>query len=185
MKKGTKIILGVIIVLLIVVIGVLAYMYVKTEKETKTQKAIIGTYNFYYELTDYEYPGEENKVLYSLTLFKDGTYCYDYGFIANMGEYGNYTIDGDTLILNKWFEHGSDVSVTAATGETRLKINKDGSITDTNSHFDRIFWDNSYKKPESVTMQRASKEIEDNMSDMNIPQAVKYCLEIMYGSNNQ
>ena len=74
-----------------------------------------------------------------MTLFENGTYRYDYGFFAMGGTYGNYTIEGDTLILNKWFNHGSDVGATATTGEIRLKINKDGSITDTNSHFDEMF----------------------------------------------
>lgn len=177
MKKGIKIILGVIIVLLIAIIGVLAYMYVKSEKMVKTQKDVKGVYETYYEVIDYEYPEDGNKALYMLTLYENGTYCYDYEFFAAMGEYGNYTIDGDTLILNAWFDHGSDVSVNPVVRETRLKINKDGSITDTDSHFDKIFWNNKYKKPESITMTRASKEIEDEELSIGITEIVKKFIE--------
>lgn len=142
-------------------------------------KDLKGTYQAKYEVTDYEDPNEKT-IVYSLTLYENGTYLYDYSFIGQIGEYGNYTIDGDTLTLNAWFDHGSDVGATATTRITKLKINKDGSIVDKDSHFDRIFMpENNYKKPESYTMTRASKEIEDEMEKINITERIKERLYIV------
>mgnify|MGYP004558498539 FL=1 len=65
----------------------------------------------------------------TLDLFEDGTYDYEENSDAAYGYYGTYTIDGDKIILNQMFSHGSDVGVSPEKKQINGTINKDGSIT--------------------------------------------------------
>lgn len=71
---------------------------------------------------------------YWLFLYENGTFRYENATPFASGEIGNYTIVGDAIILNYWFNTGSDAGLTATEGTKTLKINADNSITDSKPH---------------------------------------------------
>lgn len=73
-----------------------------------------------------------NDVFYGLYLHENGTFAYTNAVHAESGVTGNYIIVGDTIYLNYLFATGSDAGLDLTEGKRELKINKDGSITDSN-----------------------------------------------------
>ena len=99
-----------------------------TEKTTYTFNDLEGVYE-YSEKT--KIAGEKATYYYKLTLFKDGTYEYvesDTVVGVPFGTIGNYTIDSEKVVLNSWFETGSDVSLTLKSEQKSYSINKEGTI---------------------------------------------------------
>ena len=101
-------------------------------KEEKESKKITGEYKAEIKGEDLEARDPEEGALYDLTLYKDGTYEYEWIYYSSNGTIGNYYIEDDTLILNAWFTTGSDISVTATNTQIKLTLNDDGTISDTN-----------------------------------------------------
>ena len=92
-------------------------------KKQYTFKELTGHYG--YEDTK---GNNGNGIYFRLILNENGTFEYRYNELL-AGFYGNYTIDGDTIILNKWNSVGSDPKKLFVNGTIKFKINNDGSIT--------------------------------------------------------
>lgn len=169
-------------VLLVAVIGVLSYMYVNKATATKTPKDIKGVYEFEQKIENLD-----NESLYCiLALYENGTFHYEHGSFANSGEYGNYTIDGNTIILNNWFRHGSDVGAYAITGETRLKMNDDGTISDSTDYFSEDIKNNNWNvKDVNIKLTRASKDKEDEILKVNVNDMIKNVLFLTNETSKQ
>lgn len=77
----------------------------------------------------------EDEAFYSLYLFENGMYKYEYGVMVPSGTIGNYVIEGNKIILNELFSTGSDVSTTVIPEKTMItiSINEDGSLADNNN----------------------------------------------------
>lgn len=98
----------------------------------KSYKDIAGFYTAKVKLNDNS--GEEAG--YYLYLWKDGTYNYRYSIYASSGTIGNYIIENNVITLNKWFTTGSDITVEATSGDMKIILNSDGTLTDTNNLLD-------------------------------------------------
>lgn len=132
----------------------------KANTKTYTYDNIKGTY----EVTKKFKTGEDSDVAYyDLYLYADGTYVYDYVTElagAPFGIMGNYMINGNEIILNKLFSHGSDVGVTKDKGQIKLTINNDGSLTDKNN----LLEDNKLK---NVKLQKKSTSISKDVQSLS------------------
>lgn len=116
-----------------------------------TPKDISGIYTYSKKLD------EQTQVSYLLILYPNGTFDYDHSVYAAGGEIGNYVIDGNTIILNKLFYTFSDASIDATSGESKLTINDDGSISDSNKYFDLSDYNVDLS---NVKLNKASKQQE-------------------------
>ena len=67
-----------------------------------------------------------------LNLYDNGVFTYTFAHYAPFGTMGNYYIDGNSIILNTWFNTGSSAELDVAKGSKTLTINADGTITDNN-----------------------------------------------------
>lgn len=92
-----------------------------------------GINNVYYDSADAEIPCE-----YKLYLKEDGTFDYHIVFDNDSGFCGNYIINGSEIVLNKLFSYGSDVGITSVSGQVKLKINSNGTITDSNKYYEEF-----------------------------------------------
>lgn len=79
---------------------------------------------------------------YHLYLYENGTFRYEYGIEYPNSIIGNYIIIGNTLILNKMFKGGSSTDLSTTSGEIKLEINADDTITDKNELISDIIADN-------------------------------------------
>ena len=105
---------------------------IDNKEESKNQyEKIKGTYEYITE----NYPGHEGiYVWFKLALKEDGTFNYHTAVDNHSGFCGNYIINGSEIILNKVLNYGSDVSMSVVNGQVKLKINEDGSISDSNNY---------------------------------------------------
>jgi len=92
-----------------------------------------GINNVYYDSADAEIPCE-----YKLYLKEDGTFDYHIVFDNDSGFCGNYIINSSEIVLNKLFSYGSDVGITSVSGQVKLKINSNGTITDSNKYYEEF-----------------------------------------------
>ena len=109
-----------------------------------------------YKVTkNFQLPDSTEKVdaIYTLILYSNGTFSYGISWQSETSLIGNYIIDGDTLILNKLFEGGGDIGRRTTSGELKLKINSDGTITDTNNILD-------FSALANVTLKKVSDQLE-------------------------
>ena len=88
-------------------------------------KDIAGEYRFEYLNED----GLDYDPEYHIFLAQDGTYGIG-NFAIDIGESGNYTIDGNKIILNQIFAHGNDTSLSIVKNTKVFQINSDNTITD-------------------------------------------------------
>lgn len=108
----------------------------KVEIENQYEKLkgqYYGINNVYYDSADAEIPCE-----YKLYLKEDGTFDYHIVFDNDSGFCGNYIINGSEIVLNKLFSYGSDVGITSESGQVKLKINSNGTITDSNKYYEEF-----------------------------------------------
>ena len=73
---------------------------------------------------------EDIDINYELYLYENGTFDYQSYAMASNGVIGNYIIVDNNIILNYLFRTGSDAAIDATEGQKVLKIDEDGSITD-------------------------------------------------------
>ena len=73
---------------------------------------------------------ENSNKHYVLNLFENGTFLYENYIDIQSGIIGNYTIIDNTIILNYWFRTGNDASLSVISGQKKLNINENNSITD-------------------------------------------------------
>ncbi len=75
----------------------------------------------------------DSTAQYELCLLDNGTFSYHYMTEIDHALWGNYIIVNDEIILNQLFTTESDAGIHAIEeGKIKLKINSDGTITDTN-----------------------------------------------------
>ena len=135
----------------------------KVDNENKYEK-IKGEYyginNVYYDSAEAEIPCE-----YKLYLKEDGTFDYNVIFDNHSGFCGNYIINDSEIILNKLFQYGSDVSLTAVEGQVKLKINQDGTITDSNKYYEEF-------SVKDIILTRRTTEITESLK-LHIDSAIR------------
>lgn len=102
---------------------------VNEETKSYSYKDIKGLYRFAKEI-------QNSDVRYDLYMYDNGTFEYMYCFDTEASIIGNYIIEDNVIILNKIFAGGNDVGLGTTTGQIKLKINSDGTITDTNNLVD-------------------------------------------------
>lgn len=143
-----------------------------------TPKDISGIYTYSRKLD------EQTQVSYLLILYQNGTFDYDHSVHAAGGEIGNYVIDGNTIILNKLFNTFSDASIGTTSGEIKLTINDDGSISDSNKYFDLSDYNFDLS---SVKLNKVSKqeETEHIRYQYSINQIIDNCYISNKASKNQ
>lgn len=147
-------------------------------KKTYSYNDIKGWYTYEKILTEDDSYG----VFYHLYLSDNGTFSYTNCFIASRTMIGNYIIEGDNIILNKWFQMGSDVEMRTTTGKIVLKINSDGSISDTNK---LIELGEKYQNVDlsNVTLKRDSSEKMKDEPDINKNINDNYVIQYMDNKN--
>lgn len=118
-----------LLILLVIISGLVLclWRYRKAAIQNFSYSTLAGNYAYTKQTTS------EDNVTYYLKLFEDGTYIYEYSYIDAEGEFGNYYISDGYIVLNKWFDHGSDIGIYANSGKTKLKINNTQELIDTNS----------------------------------------------------
>lgn len=100
---------------------------VDNSKSTYSYDNIKGIYKYSKKLN------ADSTAQYELFLLDNGTFSYHYMTEIDHALWGNYIILNDEIILNKLFTTESDAGIHATdSGKIKLKINSDGTITDTN-----------------------------------------------------
>lgn len=100
---------------------------VDNNKSAYSYDNIKGLYNYNKKLN------ADSTAQYELCLLDNGTFSYHYMTEFDHALWGNYIIVNDEIILNQLFTTESDVGIHAIEeGKIKLKINSDGTITDTN-----------------------------------------------------
>lgn len=97
-----------------------------------------------------------------LYLYTDGTFYYQFNVRYARGVIGNYIVDGDSIILNVSFSHGSDIATRMEFSTIILSMNS-YVITD----YDPLYFanDEEYSSIDSVSMEKkASFTDDDNAS---------------------
>lgn len=114
-------------------------------------KDVKGVYKY---TTQDQLNGENFDIECILYLYEDGTFNYSHEGVIGQAILGNYILDNDTIILNKLFRHGNDLSLGTAKGQLRLKLNSDETITDSNNSF-------GIEKTKNITLAKISKSEEE------------------------
>lgn len=110
-------------------------------------KDITGAYKF---TKQEKVNGENIDIECILYLYDNGTFGYSHMAMIEQGIMGNYIIEDNTIILNKLFRHGNDLSLGTTKGQLRLKINEDNTITDSNNSF-------GIESTKNITLKKVSE----------------------------
>ena len=101
------------------------------ENKKYTYEDIVGIYYTNAVITG---EGKEFDEDFDLILNDDYTFVYELTFPSGHRIYGNYVIDGDTIILNYLYHQGmGDASIIGVQHKNYLKINSDGSLVDSDN----------------------------------------------------
>ena len=115
---------------------------------------------------------------YELCLLDNGTFSYHYMTEIDHALWGNYIIVNDEIILNQLFTTESDVGIHAIEeGKIKLKINSDGTITDTN---ELLKVEEQYKKLfKEIKLEKSSnKDDIDVLNNTSINKQIKSTLSM-------
>ena len=99
---------------------------IETEKENEVAESNSKVYTYEEIKGVYGYKGKNKEELY---LKEDGTYNYEENQDAAYGYFGNYIIDGNKILLNQMFYHGSDLGIGVDEKQIKGTIDEDGTIT--------------------------------------------------------
>ena len=101
---------------------------------------IKGVYTFESEKFD-GVNGKDSQVAYKLFLYENGTFVYYKAYAINQGEIGNYTIDGNKILLNVLFYTGSDMAIRVIEKEDlkTLIVNDNETIEDSSSNIKELY----------------------------------------------
>lgn len=99
---------------------------IETEKENEVAESNSKVYTYEEIKGVYGYKEKNKEELY---LKEDGTYNYEENQDAAYGYLGNYIIDGNKILLNQMFYHGSDLGIGVDEKQIKGTINEDGTIT--------------------------------------------------------
>lgn len=118
----------------------------------------------------------DSTAQYELCLLDNGTFSYHYMTEFDHALWGNYIIVNDEIILNQLFTTESDVGIHAIEeGKIKLKINSDGTITDTN---ELLNVEAKYKKLfKEIKLEKSSnKDDIDVLNNTSINKQIKSTL---------
>lgn len=150
----------------------------KTENKTKENKGensnkksysysdVKGLYEFEKKIDD------EFSAFYTLYLYENGTYKYQYGVEVPEGTIGNYIIEENKIIMNALFATGSDVGAHATSGNITLNINEDGTLSDKNGVI-KVQDTNISNTLNNIKLQKTSQEKEKKYLE-DIPSINKF-----------
>ena len=112
----------------------------------------------------------DSTAQYELCLLDNGTFSYHYMTEFDHALWGNYIIVNDEIILNQLFTTESDVGI-------KLKINSDGTITDTN---ELLNVEAKYKKLfKEIKLEKSSnKDDIDVLNNTSINKQIKSTLSM-------
>lgn len=120
----------------------------------------------------------DSTAQYELCLLHNGTFSYHYMTEFDHALWGNYIIVNDEIILNQLFTTESDVGIHAIEeGKIKLKINSDGTITDTN---ELLNVEAKYKKLfKEIKLEKSSnKDDIDVLNNTSINKQIKSTLSM-------
>lgn len=120
----------------------------------------------------------DSTAQYELCLLDNGTFSYHYMTEFDHALWGNYIIVNDEIILNQLFTTESDVGIHAIEeGKIKLKINSDGTITDTN---ELLNVEAKYKKLfKEIKLEKSSnKDDIDVLNNTSINKQIKSTLSM-------
>ncbi len=120
----------------------------------------------------------DSTAQYELCLLDNGTFSYHYMTEFDHALWGNYIIVNDEIILNQLFTTESDVGIHAIEeGKIKLKINSDGTITDTN---ELLNVEAKYKKLfKEIKLEKSSnKDDIDVLNNTSINKQIKFTLSM-------
>ena len=120
----------------------------------------------------------DSTAQYELCLLDNGTFSYHYMTEFDYALWGNYIIVNDEIILNQLFTTESDVGIhTIEEGKIKLKINSDGTITDTN---ELLNVEAKYKKLfKEIKLEKSSnKDDIDVLNNTSINKQIKSTLSM-------
>lgn len=120
----------------------------------------------------------DSTAQYELCLLDNGTFSYHYMTEFDHALWGNYIIVNDEIILNQLFTTESDVGIHAVEeGKIKLKINSDGTITDTN---ELLNVEAKYKKLfKEIKLEKSSnKDDIDVLNNTSINKQIKSTLSM-------
>ena len=120
----------------------------------------------------------DSTAQYELCLLDNGTFSYRYMTEFDHALLGNYIIVNDEIILNQLFTTESDVGIHAIEeGKIKLKINSDGTITDTN---ELLNVEAKYKKLfKEIKLEKSSNKYDiDVLNNTSINKQIKSTLSM-------
>ena len=130
-----------------------------TTSSVKTVSDVVGQYTAKFE--NLKSDGDMNTASITLNLYENGVFTYVFSQYAPFGTLGNYTIDGDKIILTNWFNTNSGTGLDITKGTKTLTINSDGSIID-NSIKTKLLVDNEIT---TVTLTKSSNSTQFDLSN--------------------
>ena len=116
-----------------------------TENKTYSYEDIVGVYYSNVTISTSLDGSETTNDDIDLILNDDYTFVYEFTYPSGHRIYGNYVINGDSIILNYLYSTGiADASVRSINYKNVLKINTDGSLVDSSDDTAQYFIENSF-----------------------------------------
>ena len=137
-----------------------------SNKKSYSYSDVKGLYEFEKKIDD------EFSAFYTLYLYENGTYKYQYGVEVPEGTIGNYIIEENKIIMNALFATGSDVGAHATSGNITLNINEDGTLSDKNGVI-KVQDTNISNTLNNIKLQKTSQEKEKKYLE-DIPSINKF-----------
>ncbi len=176
-----KVYVFIITILLIIIALLCLYIFIvknnknqnneSIKKETTTKKEVYNTpytfndiYGFYTFSEQNKDSSDSNLVYnYSIYLWEDGTFRYQFSMNASNHVIGNYTIINDEIHLNYLFEGGNDAGIKATSGEKVLKIIDKDTLEDSDAYFSQ----NSNTASKNIKLKKDTSRT-DNFDEFNV-----------------
>lgn len=134
-KRLAKFVFFFSLLLVILATGTAVGIFLKGVSNTKKDEKIAASASISYEDVKglYVYKDNKDEEFYYLELQEDGKFNYIFGSRVANGFIGNYTIEGNNIVLSQWFSTGTDIAISPAGGTITVLLNDDGTITDKNN----------------------------------------------------
>lgn len=134
-----------------------------TENEVYSYEDIFGVY-YSTVIFDPEISAYEMDI--RLSLNDDYTFVYEHSYPSGHRYYGNYIIDGDSIILNYLYSQGTAVaSIHGVKHKNIIKISSDGSLIDSDQDTAQYYQGETFNLVKDNENKYQNKSF-DNMSSM-------------------